>query len=299
STWPASLVVFDLLAASHDDLTASPWQQRNDTARLLAERFDGQRLCLAPTTEDGAALWKATREMGLEGVVAYPNSRGGHRLRRQTKRQRTIRVFWPRSPYGGPPCRSSSWTLAGAARPCDDTRVAAWPSAGEKAVRLGFAHRRPFLLDDDGGYDQRLNSFFRARPTLGVRSAVSQKAYAYDLLAFARFLSAVGRTVWEADRHDIDRYFDHRCGEWAPEPLSLRSWNRAVTVGARRRPRRRGALPPQDAVDDDERRRRSPSGGGPGRHVEGRASIPGLDVEVEQQPQRRGHCVDPSRSPVR
>jgi len=36
--------------------------------------------------------------------------------------------------------------------------------------------------------------------------------------------------VWDADRHDVDRYFDHRCGEAAPEPLSLRSWNRAVTA---------------------------------------------------------------------
>lgn len=58
----------------------------------------------------------------------------------------------------------------------------------------------------------------------------SQRAYAFDLLAFARFLASSGRTVWDADRHDVDRYFDHRCGEAAPEPLSLRSWNRAVTA---------------------------------------------------------------------
>ncbi len=99
-----------------------------------------------------------------------------------------------------------------------------------KGHATGVRAPTALLLDDDGGYDHRLNSFFRACPTLGVRSAASQKAYAYDLLAFARFLAAAAKTVWEADRHDIDRYFDHRCGESAPEPLSLRSWNRAVTA---------------------------------------------------------------------
>jgi site-specific recombinase XerD len=85
-------------------------------------------------------------------------------------------------------------------------------------------------LDSDGSYDHRLNSFFGACPTLGVRSSASQKAYAYDLVAFARFLAAAGKTVWEADRYDVDRYFDYRCGESAPEPLSLGSWNRATTA---------------------------------------------------------------------
>ncbi len=120
--------------------------------------------------------------------------------------------------------------VAEAARPCEEAGVAGWPEAGEQAMRLGFAARRPFLLGDDGAFDHRLNSFFRACPTLGVRSLASQKAYAYDLLAFARFLAHSGKTVWNADRHDIDRYFDHRCGEAAPDPLSLRSWNRAITA---------------------------------------------------------------------
>lgn len=120
--------------------------------------------------------------------------------------------------------------VAGAARPCVEARVEAWPEAGEKAARLGVAQRRPFILGNGGRYDHRLNAFFGACPTLGVRSAASQKAYAYDLLAFARFLDASGKTVWDADRHDIDRYFDHRCGETAPDPLSLGSWNRAVTA---------------------------------------------------------------------
>jgi len=120
--------------------------------------------------------------------------------------------------------------VAASARVCEEAGVAAWPEAGIQAARLGFAQRRPFLLGDDGGYDHRLNAFFGACSTLGVRSPASQKAYAYDLVAFARFLAGSGKTVWDADRHDIDRYFDHRCGEAAPEPLSLRSWNRAVTA---------------------------------------------------------------------
>lgn len=120
--------------------------------------------------------------------------------------------------------------VAASARACEEAGVACWPEAGEKAARLGFAHRRPFLLGFDGGYDHRLNAFFGACSTLGVRSPDSQKAYAYDLVAFARFLAASGKTVWDADRHDIDRYFDHRCGEAAPEPLSL-----AAEAGVSRR----------------------------------------------------------------
>jgi site-specific recombinase XerD len=79
------------------------------------------------------------------------------------------------------------------------------------------------FLGDDRGYDYRLNSFFRACPTLGVRSLAPQKAYAHDLVAFARVLASSGKTVSEADRHDVDRYFEHRCGESAPQRLSLRS----------------------------------------------------------------------------
>lgn len=141
----------------------------------------------------------------------YPRSEGGQSLRLPV-----VQVFF--------------MDVAEAARPCDEAGIPAWPDAGEKAVRLGFAHRRPFILGDDGGYDRRLNAFFGACSTLGVRSAASQRAYAYDLAAFARFLATSGKTVWDADRHDIDRYFDHRCGEAAPDPLSLRSWNRAITA---------------------------------------------------------------------
>lgn len=120
--------------------------------------------------------------------------------------------------------------VAEAGRSCHEVDVDPWPEASEKAMRLGFAHRRPFILGIDGAYDHRLNAFFGACPTFGVRSAASQKAYAYDLAAFARFLASSDKTVWDADRHDIDRYFDHRCGDASPDPLSLRSWNRAVTA---------------------------------------------------------------------
>ena len=120
--------------------------------------------------------------------------------------------------------------VAEATRACDKAGLPAWPEAGELAARLGFAQRRPFVLDVDGGFDERLNAFFRACPMLGVRSPASQRAYAYDLVAFARFLAVSGRTIWQADRHDIDRYFNVRCGEGAADLLSLRSWNRAVTA---------------------------------------------------------------------
>ncbi len=93
ATCPATLVVFDLLSDGVD-LTDSAWQQRNDKLWLLADRsFDGQRLCLAPTTDDGAALSGVTRQMGLEGVVAKRIGscyRPGHRTRDWVKTKHTI-----------------------------------------------------------------------------------------------------------------------------------------------------------------------------------------------------------------
>ncbi len=91
---PAALVVFDLLAGRGEDLTGKSWQQRHDRLRLFAERsFDGQQLCLAPTTDDGAALWEATRQMSLEGLVAKRTGssyRPGHRTRDWVKTKHTI-----------------------------------------------------------------------------------------------------------------------------------------------------------------------------------------------------------------
>ncbi len=61
--------------------------------------------------------------------------------------------------------------VAEAARPCEEAGVDVWPEAGEKAARLGFAHRRPFILGNDGRYDHRLNAFFGACPTAAATAS--------------------------------------------------------------------------------------------------------------------------------
>ena len=56
------------------------------------------------------------------------------------------------------------------------------------AAAIGLVEGMPFILGDDGSYDHHLNCFFRACPTLGVRSMNSLRAYARDILVWMRFL---------------------------------------------------------------------------------------------------------------
>jgi bifunctional non-homologous end joining protein LigD len=65
---PAILMVFDLLRVDDKELTGLPWQQRR--ARLQALDLAASGWQLPPAYEDGAMLWAATREQGLEGVVS-------------------------------------------------------------------------------------------------------------------------------------------------------------------------------------------------------------------------------------
>jgi hypothetical protein len=44
------------------------------------------------------------------------------------------------------------------------------PAMIEAAMAGGLVDGMPFILDDDGAYDINLNRFFRACPTMGVRS---------------------------------------------------------------------------------------------------------------------------------
>jgi bifunctional non-homologous end joining protein LigD len=68
---PISYVVFDVLSLYGVDLTRSPLDER----RATLERLDlPVPVTLSPVYDDGTLLWDATREQGLEGVVA---KRGG------------------------------------------------------------------------------------------------------------------------------------------------------------------------------------------------------------------------------
>jgi site-specific recombinase XerD len=90
----------------------------------------------------------------------------------------------------------------------------------------------PFILDDDGAYDINLNRFFRACPTMGVRSMHSVKAYARDILTWLRFLKERrgGKTVWQADRDDVAAYHAARRLSGVPHRISAASWNRNIAA---------------------------------------------------------------------
>jgi bifunctional non-homologous end joining protein LigD len=65
---PATLVVFDILRLYGVDLTARPFAERRATLERL--ELPAGRVMLSPVYDDGAALLTATKEQGLEGVVA-------------------------------------------------------------------------------------------------------------------------------------------------------------------------------------------------------------------------------------
>jgi bifunctional non-homologous end joining protein LigD len=65
---PATFIAFDVLRLYGVDLAARPWQERRKALERLAPT--GTAWQLSPVYDDGPALLEATREQGLEGVVA-------------------------------------------------------------------------------------------------------------------------------------------------------------------------------------------------------------------------------------
>ena len=102
-------------------------------------------------------------------------------------------------------------------------------AAAEKA---GLSEGMPFILDDDGRYDLELNRFFRACPTMGVRSPNSLRAYGRDLVVWMRFLRERrdGKAVWQADRDDVAAYHAARRRSAPMHRISATSWNRTVAA---------------------------------------------------------------------
>ena len=68
ATRPVTFMVFDLLRLFGQDLTSQPLSAR----RALLERLDldGRHWQVPPVYADGAELYRATMEQGLEGVVS-------------------------------------------------------------------------------------------------------------------------------------------------------------------------------------------------------------------------------------
>jgi bifunctional non-homologous end joining protein LigD len=65
---PATLIAFDVLRLYGVDLTARSWQERREALERLPP--SGTAYQLSPVYDDGPALLQATKEQGLEGVVA-------------------------------------------------------------------------------------------------------------------------------------------------------------------------------------------------------------------------------------
>ena len=102
----------------------------------------------------------------------------------------------------------------------------------EAAMMGGLVDGMPFILDYHGAYDLDLNRFFRACPTMGVRSIHSVKAYARDILTWLRFLKERrgGKTMWQAGREDVAAYHAVRRLSALPPCISAASWNRNIAA---------------------------------------------------------------------
>lgn len=100
------------------------------------------------------------------------------------------------------------------------------------AEDFGLVEGMPFILGEDGSYDHNLNRFFRAAPTMGVRSLNSLRAYARDIVVWLRFLAERrdGKSLWAADREDIAAFHKARRLSSPPHRISAQSWNRSVAA---------------------------------------------------------------------
>jgi site-specific recombinase XerD len=85
----------------------------------------------------------------------------------------------------------------------------------------------PFVLNDDGSYEWVLNRFLRSLPTSGARSPRTWRAYALDLVMWARFLAEQrGRFVLDATRDDLDAFYAARRLSGPPYRIQASSWDR-------------------------------------------------------------------------
>jgi integrase len=100
------------------------------------------------------------------------------------------------------------------------------------AESSGLVDGMPFILGRDDSYDHDLNRFFRACPTMGVRSMNSLKAYGRDILVWMRFLAdrRDGKSLWRADRDDIAAFHEARRLSAPPHRVSATSWNRSIAA---------------------------------------------------------------------
>jgi bifunctional non-homologous end joining protein LigD len=146
---PVTLMVFDLLRLYGVDLTGRSWTDRRATLERL--ELQGPHWTVPPTFTDGQALWEATREQGLEGIVSKRRS-GRYAAGARTE-------DWVKLPH-----RTSQSVVIGGWRPETDQvgpargrprrRAGGWRAALPGAGRVGDrrqdrqgARRRPGAPD--------------------------------------------------------------------------------------------------------------------------------------------------------
>jgi site-specific recombinase XerD len=116
----------------------------------------------------------------------------------------------------------------------DDTQDVLVPRAAERFARLGIPDRTP-CVDAATADEDLLNRFFADLWVLGGLAENTVRAYARDVVIWARFLrQARGRSWLEADRadllafHKLRRHTGVANGAGAQRTVSGRSWDRAV-----------------------------------------------------------------------
>jgi len=95
----------------------------------------------------------------------------------------------------------------------------------------GLDRHVPVILSDGVLYDADLDRFFLDLPLNGVRSPHSLRAYGYDIAVWVRFLDvACNKTVWAAERSDVDAFHRARRREDIGARISASSWNRCIAA---------------------------------------------------------------------
>ncbi len=92
---PCKFIAFDLLGLDDNDLCSTPWSMRRQALEVLGGGFP-ERFQISMCSDDGATMWKAVSELGLEGLIAkrknaiyVPGSRSPGWLKFKTVRQIT------------------------------------------------------------------------------------------------------------------------------------------------------------------------------------------------------------------
>jgi bifunctional non-homologous end joining protein LigD len=108
---PVTLIVFDVLRLDDRDVTGEPWEVRRKLLEMLG--IDDRRFQLSVIYDDGAALFEATKQQGLEGVVSKKRSSRYYPGRRTSE--------WVKFPHR----RTESYVVGG------------WRHETDSATRLG------------------------------------------------------------------------------------------------------------------------------------------------------------------